>query len=96
MEKQKMPQIDRPSRVVSLKIQGNTAEDILAVIRAINRVLPGLRITSGIRPSDHATPSRFPSEYYAFVLVPFELAPSGEAKPTAKNAVLAFTEGRQP
>lgn len=91
-----MPQIDRPSRVVSLKVQGNTAEDILAVIRAINRVLPGLRITSGIRPSDHATPSRFPSEYYAFVLVSFELNSAGEARPTQRNAVIAFKEGRSP
>ena len=91
-----MPQVDRPSRVVSLKVQGNSAEDILAVVRTISRVLPGVRITSGIRPSDHATPSRFPSEFYAFVLVTFTLSASGEARPTAENAVLAFREGRSP
>ena len=96
MEKQKMPPIDRPSKTVSIKILANTADEVLAVIRAINRILPGVRITSGIRPSDHTTPSRFPSEFYAFVLVTFELTPGGEARPTQRNAVTAFKEGRRP
>ena len=89
---------DRPSRTVSVKLLGHTPEEILAVLRALDRTLPGIKITSGVRPSDpsQSRATRFSFEFYCFALVPFELTPSGEAKPTARNAVRAFTEGRRP
>lgn len=89
---------DRPSKTVSVKLLGHTPEEILAVVRALDRVLPGVKITSGVRPSEpsEGRATRFSFEFFCFALVPFELSPSGEAKPTQRNAILAFKEGRHP
>ena len=83
------------SRTVSVKVQGNAAEEIFAIVKLLERKLPGCRVTTGIRPSDHTKgKGRFDFEYYLFLLVPFELDPDGNARPTERNAVLAFQEGR--
>ena len=89
---------DRPTRTVSVKILAHTAEEVLATVRALDRALPGVKLTSGVRPSERtqSKTGRFDYEYFAFALVSFELTLSGEAKPTARNAVRAFTEGRRP
>ena len=90
---------ERPTRTVSLKAQGNSPEDILAIFRAIDRILPGIKVTSGVHLSDHARarqgePTRFDYDFYGFALVTFELSPSGAARPTQANAIRAFKEGR--
>ena len=93
-----MNQVDRSSKTASIKILAHTPQEALAVVRALGRVLPGVKITSGVRPSDRSqsTSTRFDFEFFCFVLVPFELTAAGEARPTQKNAVLAFKEGRAP
>ena len=88
---------ERPTRTVSLKALGRRPEDVLAVFRAVVRVLPGVKVTSGVHQSDHAGPragGRFDYEFYGFCLVTFELSPTGEARPTQANAIRAFKDGR--
>jgi hypothetical protein len=85
---------ERNNRTVSVKIQANTPEEIMALVRAINGELPGVKMTSGIKPSDHRdAQGRFDYGFYCFLLVSFELTASGNARPTQRNAVIAFQEG---
>jgi hypothetical protein len=91
-----MNDLAHKTRTVSVKISANTPDEILAIVKLLNRHLPGVRLTTGIKLGDHATPTRFPDDYFAFALVSFELTAAGEARPTQKNAVLAFEEGRRP
>jgi hypothetical protein len=90
---------ERNNRTVSLKIQGQTPEEILALERRIDEVLPGCKMTTGIKANEYPAAQRtgrFNYDYYAYVLVSFELgvSPSGQpvARPTQRNAVLAFKE----
>jgi len=88
--------VERANRTVSVKVQGHSAEEILAIFKALEKVLPGVQITSGIKPSSFQSGNRFDYPYYSFALVSFELTPDGNARPTQRNAVLAFEEGREP
>lgn len=90
--------LDRPTQTVSLKVLADRPEEIFAVLKSLDRVLPGVQLTSGIRPSERtqSTATRFDYRYFAFALVSFELTPSGEARPTQRNSILAFKAGRQP
>ncbi|MDG6900209.1 MAG: hypothetical protein JRM88_06575 [Nitrososphaerota archaeon] len=90
--------LDRPTRTVSVKILAHTAEEAIALVKALDRALPGVKLTSGVRPSERtqSKATRFDYEYYAFALVTFTLSASGEARPTAENAKTAFMEGRRP
>jgi len=88
---------ERNNRTCSVKIQGNTPEEIAALIRFFSESLPGVKVTTGIKPSDHeGAKGRFDYAYFCFLLVPFELTPSGSARPTQTNAVLDFKAGLTP
>lgn len=95
------PALARNNKRVSLKIQGQSPEEILAVKTAIDTFLPGVVMTTGIKPNLYPTKqekSRWDYAYYAYVVVSFELVASSSgapiARPTQRNAVLAFQEGR--
>lgn len=88
--------LERNNRTVSVKIQGQTAEEIFALVKMIDAELPGVKITTGIKPNQYPEAlrvGRFNYAYYAYLLVSFELTPAGTARPTQHNAVLAFREG---
>ncbi len=91
-----MSNLAHKTRTVSIKISANTPDEIFAIVKLLNRYLPGVRLTTGIKLGDHATASRFPDDFFAFALVSFELTSAGEARPTQRNAVIAFREGRSP
>lgn len=93
---------NRLNRTVSIKVQANDPNSILAFFRTVEKILPGVKITSGIRPTD-PVPSfdkpvsvqQFRYDYFSFALVSFELTPEGNARPTQRNAVMAFKTGRR-
>lgn len=92
--------LQRNNKTVSVKIAGEP-EPIMALVRVIDSALPGVVITTGVKPSDHkGTKGRFDYPYFCFLLVSFELVGSGSgepiARPTQRNAILAFKEGRTP
>ena len=83
----------RANRQVGFTLRGNIPEELLAVVGALDSVLPGIK-HQGVheigKDALHVTHFRF----YLSGFIQFELTPSGYARPTQKQAIRVFKEGR--
>ncbi len=89
-----MSEYSRAYRECGFTIRGNTEAEILAVVRVLDRRLLGVRI-GGVRPIE----GRLGETRWKMLVqgvVAFELTPEGNARPTQRNAELAFKAGRRP